>query len=85
MTTLTVTEARRLFFELVRDANEKHEVFTIRHRKGSAVLLSEDDYENLIETLNLLSIPGFRDSIKRSTDQVEHGETVSFDALFNHD
>ena len=38
--------------------------------RAAYVLLSEDDCENLIETLNLLLIPGFRESIKRSTDQV---------------
>jgi antitoxin YefM len=85
MTTLTATDARREFFELVKGANEKHEVYRIRHRKGSAVLLSEDDYDNLIETLNLLSIPGFMESIKQSIDQVENGETISFDDIFKQD
>jgi antitoxin YefM len=82
MTTLTATDARRELFELVKGANEKHEVYRIRHRKGSAVLLSEEDYDSLIETLELLSIPGFRASVKRSVKQVEKGETLSFDELF---
>ena len=38
--------------------------------RAAYVLLSEDDYENFIETLNLLLIPSFRESIKRSTDRV---------------
>ena len=85
MTTLTATDARRELFELVKGANDKHEVYRIKHRKGSVVLLSEEDYDSLIETLELLSIPGFKDSIKRSSKQVEKGETISFDELFKED
>lgn len=82
MTTLTATDARRDFFELVKGATHGHKVYRIRHRSGSAVLMSEDDYESLIETLELLSIPGFKESIKRSVKQMQKGETLSFDEVF---
>lgn len=82
MTTLTATDARRDFFELVKGATQGHKVYRIRHRSGSAVLMSEDDYESLIETLELLSIPGFKESIKRSVKQMQKGETLSFDEVF---
>jgi len=82
MNKLTATDARRDFFEIVKGAAQKHQVFRIQHRHGSVVLLSEDEYDSLIETLELLSIPGFRESMKRSTEQVKKGETVSLeDAL----
>ncbi len=82
MPTKTATAARREFFELVKGAANGHKVYRISHRQGSVVLLSEEDYDSLIETLELLSIPGFRKSIKKSVRQVEKGETYSFEDLF---
>ena len=81
MTTLTATDARREFFELVRRTTKGHKVFRIRHRNGSAVLMSEEDYESLLESLELLSIPGFRASIKRSVAQMKRGETLSLEEI----
>jgi antitoxin YefM len=82
MTTLTATEARRELFDLVKDANQKHKVFRIHHRTGDAILISGEDYEGLLETLELLSIPGFRESIKRSARQAKKGEVFSLEEVF---
>ena len=82
MTTIPATAARRDFFDLVKGAAEGHKMFRIQHRKGTAVLMSEDDYEGMLETLELLSIPGFRASIKRSVRQAAKGDTLSMDDLF---
>jgi antitoxin YefM len=79
MTTLTATDARREFFEIVKRAAHGHKVYRIRHRSGAAVLMSEEDYESLLETLELLSIPGFRASMKRSVAQMKKGETLSLE------
>jgi antitoxin YefM len=81
MARLTASDARREFFDLVRGAAERHQVYHVHHRKGSVVILSEEDYENLMETLELLSIPGFRESIQRSVEQMQRGETVPLDEV----
>jgi antitoxin YefM len=85
MNKLTATDARRDFFDIVRGATQKHQVYRIQHRNGSVVLLSEEEYDSLIETLELLSIKGFRESIQRSVDQIKRGETVSFEEVFGTD
>jgi antitoxin YefM len=82
MTTLTATTARREFFDLVKGAAEGHKTFRIQHRRGAAVLISEDDYEGLLESLELLSLPGFRRRLKASIKQMKAGDTVSMDELF---
>lgn len=82
MTTLTATAARREFFDVVKDAAGKHQIYRIRHREGSVVLMAEDDYESLLETMELLSTPGFRKSLKRSVAQMRKGETFSFEEVF---
>ena len=63
MTTLTATEARKNIYSLVDEVNEYHEAIQIQGKRGSAVLISEDDWRSLQETLNLSSIPGMKKSI----------------------
>ena len=63
MTTLTATEARKLLFNLVDDVSESHEPIQISGKRHSAVLISEDDWRAVQETLYLISIPGMRESI----------------------
>ena len=70
MTSVSATGARREF-DLLKRTIKGHRVCRIRHRDGSAVLMSKEDYDSLIESLELLSIPGFRASMKRSVAQMK--------------
>lgn len=81
-THLTATQARKNFFDLIKNSNQHHQAYHIHHPKGAAVLLSETDYESLMETLELLSIPGFRENLKKSAKQVRDKKTVSMDDVF---
>ena len=85
MAGINATKARKEFFELIKDTIKKHEVIHIHHRDGDVVMMSEEEYEILQETLELLSVPGFRESIKRSLKQIEKGETYSVDEVFGSD
>jgi antitoxin YefM len=82
MTTLTATTARKEFFDLVKGAAEGHKTYRIQHRQGAAVLMSEEDYEGLLETLDLLSLPDFRKRLKSSAKQMKSGDTISMAELF---
>ena len=79
---ISATDARRNFFEIVKGATEKHQIFRIQHPKGSVVMLSEEEYESLIETLELLSIPGMLKSLNRSVNQMNDGDTYSMNEVF---
>ena len=81
-TEITATDARRDFFDIVKGATEKHEIFRIQHRRGPVVLLSAEDYDNLIETLELLSTKDFSKRLQQSIDQVKKGETYSIEEIF---
>lgn len=85
MTTVTATEARKNFFEIIKEVNKKHKTYHIHHKQGDVVLLPEKDYESLLETLELLSIPDFRKSIKKSVTQMKKGQTVSMKDVFGED
>lgn len=63
MTTLTATEARKCLYSLVDDVAESHTPIQIVGKRNSAVLISEEDWRAIQETLYLTSIPGMRESI----------------------
>jgi prevent-host-death family protein len=64
MPTLTATEARSKLYRLIDEAASSHEPIVITGKRGSAVLISEDDWRSIQETLYLLNIPGMRESIR---------------------
>ncbi len=82
MTTLTATDARKSFFELLKKTSEQHEIYHIHHRSGDAVIMSEEEYNSLNETLALLSSPGFREAFDTSRKQEKAGDTVDFEDVF---
>ena len=62
MTTLTATEARKNIYSLVDEVNESHEAIQIQGKRGSAVLIAEDAWRALQETLYLSSVTGMKKS-----------------------
>jgi antitoxin YefM len=66
MQTLTVSEARTNLYRLMDQAALAHEPITILGKRNNAVLISSDDWQDIQETLFLLSVPGMRESIKES-------------------
>jgi antitoxin YefM len=65
MTILSASEARKRLYNLVDEVKESHEPVQIVGRRSSAVLVSEEDWRAIEETLYLTSIPGMRESIKK--------------------
>jgi len=65
MTTVTATEARTKLYKLIDETASGHLPITITGKRGNAVLLSEDDWNAIQETLYLLSITGMRESIRQ--------------------
>ena len=80
MSTLTATEARANLYKLIEKTLQSHEPVVITGKKGNAVLLSEEDWNAVIETLHLLSVPGMRESIREGmeTDVSELSETLDW-------
>lgn len=68
MPTLTATEARKRLYSLVDEVRESHEPIQIVGKRSSAVLISEEDWRAIQETLFLTSIPGMRESIREGLD-----------------
>ena len=66
MSTITASEARANLYRLIDEAAESHKPIVISGKRANAVLVSEEDWSTIQETLQLLAIPGMRESIKDS-------------------
>lgn len=65
MTDRTASEARASLYRLLDEAAESHKPIRITGKRNNGVLISEEDWAAIQETLYLLSIPGMRESIKK--------------------
>ncbi|MEE9605444.1 MAG: type II toxin-antitoxin system Phd/YefM family antitoxin [Candidatus Scalindua sp.] len=65
MTTLTVSQARTKLYKLLDKVASSHEPIQITGKRNNAVLISEEDWRAIRETLYLLSIPKMRESIRK--------------------
>jgi antitoxin YefM len=63
MGSISASEARRRLFALIDEVRESHQPVEIHGKRGSAVLLAEQDWRAIQETLYLCTIPGMRASI----------------------
>ena len=69
MKTLTATKARKEIYRLLDEAAETHEPIQITGKRSNAILVSEEDWRSIQETLYLTSIPGMADSIKEGMNE----------------
>lgn len=65
MTSLKASEARSNLYRLIDEAAEHHTPVQITGKRNNAVLVGEDDWRAIQETLHLVSIPGMRESIRK--------------------
>lgn len=82
MTPVTPTQARQNLFNLLKRSIKGHIPIKISCKIGNALLISEDDYESLLETLELLSTPGMVKSIQEAKEDIKAGRTKSLKEVF---
>jgi len=68
MPSIKATDARSKLYRLLDEVAETHEPVLITGKRSNAVLVSEDDWRSIQETLHLLSIPGMRESIQEGME-----------------
>ena len=79
MSTINITNARQNLFQLVSDVNVGYNPITIVNNKGkNAVLISEDEWKSIEETLYLSSIPGFVDNVNEIKTKENWEEAEEF-------
>ncbi|MDA8408020.1 MAG: type II toxin-antitoxin system Phd/YefM family antitoxin [Deltaproteobacteria bacterium] len=68
MNTINVTQARSQLYKLIDEVASSHEPVQISGKRGNAILISEEDWRSIQETLYLTSIPGMRESIRQGLE-----------------
>lgn len=68
MNILNATEARAKLYALIDETAASHQPIVITGKRSNAVLVSEEDWNAITETLYLLSIPGMRESIREGME-----------------
>lgn len=63
MTNTNSTNLRRNLFEYLNSAIEFNDIINVNTKKGNAVIISEQDYNGMIETIYLCSIPGMKERL----------------------
>lgn len=65
---ITATEARSNLYRLIDETAESHQPIVIMGKRNKAVLVAEEDWAAIQETLYLLSVKGMRESIREGMD-----------------
>lgn len=82
MDSINITNARQNLFSLTEQTIENHIPVTITTKNGNVVMISEDDYNALQETVYLLSVPGMRealaDGMNESIDECVSPEDIGW-------
>lgn len=82
--TIPLAEAKKNLSSLIKDVEEKYDRFTItKNGIDKAVILSNEEFEGLMETLDILSHKEERQAIGRAKKQINDGQTTSLDKVKN--
>jgi len=73
MTTVNATEARADLYNIIERALE--EPIRITSKRGTVVMISEEEWENILETVYLMGVPGLEDDIKKGR-QMSNAELI---------
>ena len=80
--TIPLAEAKKNLSSLIKDVEEKYDRFTItKNGVDKAIILSTEEFEGLMETLDIMSDKEDREAIARAKEQVKAGKTTSLDVV----
>lgn len=80
--TIPLAEVKKNLSSIIRDVEEKYDRFTItKNGVDKAIILSSEEYEGLMETLDILSHKEEREALAKAKAQVRKGKTVSLDLM----
>lgn len=69
MTVYTTSQARTNLFKLMEYIQVSHDPIYIVSKKNKAVLIAEEDYKAILETLHITSLPGMKESILKASKE----------------
>jgi antitoxin YefM len=78
---VTASEARQRLFPLIEEVNDDQVAVEIVSKKGTAFLVSADEYRSLKETVYLLSSPQNAQRLRESLAEVADGQVQAHDLI----
>lgn len=78
---ITISEARRDLFGIIERVNLDHTEIEITSKRGSAVIMSKDEYDALVETSYLLRSPANAARLLSSFRSAHEGDTEEHDLI----
>ena len=70
MTNTNITSFRKDIYKLLEQTIKYNEPINISTKNGNAIVLSEEDYNSIMETLHIMTVPGLKDEIiKRANEK----------------
>lgn len=83
MKAVTATQAKNSFLELLRGAEERgEEVLVTRNGRPCAVVVSAEEWESLLETIEILSDPDLMKKLTRSLRERKAGRFLSHEEVW---
>jgi prevent-host-death family protein len=83
-TTLSITEARKNIFDIAQEVQKPGTYYTLTENgKPKAVILSFEEFDSLMENLELLSDTDAMERIKKAEQEFETGDYYSWDQIKN--
>ena len=81
---MPATEARKNFFKIIADVQNPNTFYTLTiDGKPEAVLMSFNEYESILETIDFLSEPGALVELRKAEEEVKAGKVFSWDSVKN--
>lgn len=68
MVKINITNAREKLYSLASSCIKNNNVININTKEGNVIMMSEDDYNNIMESLYLAGIPGMYESIEEGVN-----------------
>lgn len=84
MRTLNITNLRKDLYNIVENTVKYNDPVSVTTKSGEAIILSKDDYDGLVETLYLMSVPGLAEKLIEGRDAPEE-ELLSYEEMFGDD
>lgn len=82
---IPITDGRKELLRLAKEAKENLDRFVFaRNGKPEVVLLSIEDYEDLLETLELYEIPGLVETLNQRREDVRAGQSLPESDVFSN-
>ena len=69
MINVNITNFRKNIYSLVEQTIKYNEPINVSTKDGNAILISEDDYRSLMETLYIESVPGLKEEILKAAEE----------------